>query len=90
MINLLSKGAAGSSQLVKRGPKILKRDFEPDFYVEHFVKDLSIALSEAERAGLQLPAMTQAKKFFEMYVEQGGGKNSTHGLIQVLEKMNNM
>lgn len=49
MINLLSKGAAGSFSMEKLGPRMLKRDFEPGFYVEHFVKDLGIVLDECRR-----------------------------------------
>lgn len=81
MINLLSKGAAASAQLEKLGPKMLKRDFEPGFYAEHFLKDLGIALGECERMNLQLPGMQQAKKFFDTYIEQGGARLGTHGFI---------
>jgi 3-hydroxyisobutyrate dehydrogenase len=49
MINLLGKGAAGSFSLEKLGPRMLRRDFEPGFYVEHFVKDLGIALEESRK-----------------------------------------
>jgi len=58
MIKLLNKGAAGSAQLEKLAPRMLKRDFDPGFYVEHFFKDLGIALDECERMGLTLPGMT--------------------------------
>lgn len=88
MIKLLNKGAAGSAQLEKLAPRMLKRDFEPGFYVEHFVKDLGIALGECERMGLQLPGMTQSKKFFDTYIEQGGAREGTQGFLQVLEKLN--
>ena len=74
MIKLLNKGAAGSSQLEKLAPRILRRDFEPGFYVEHFVKDLGIALSECKKMGIQLPGMTQSAKFFDTYIEQGGAR----------------
>ena len=55
MIDLLGKGAAGSFSLEKLAPRMLRRDFEPGFYVEHFVKDLGIALEESKRMGLSLP-----------------------------------
>jgi len=55
MILLLNKGGAGSFHLEKSAPRILKRDFEPGFHVEHFVKDLGIALSECKRMGIVLP-----------------------------------
>ena len=49
MVELLKGGAAGSFTLAKLAPRMLKRDFEPGFYVEHFVKDLGIILDEAGR-----------------------------------------
>ena len=60
MIALLSKGAAGSFSLEKLGPRMLKRDFEPGFYVEHFVKDLGIVLDEARRMKLSVPGTALA------------------------------
>jgi len=49
MVNALKPGAAGSFSLSVLGPRILKRDFDPGFYVEHFVKDLGIVLEESEQ-----------------------------------------
>lgn len=49
MIGLLQGGAAGSFSLQKLGPRMLKRDFEPGFYVKHFVKDLGICIEEGKR-----------------------------------------
>ena len=60
MINLLSKGAAGSFSMEKLGPRMLKRDFEPGFYVEHFVKDLGIVLDECKRSNLSVPGTALA------------------------------
>ena len=65
MILLLNKGAAGSAQLEKLAPRMLRRDFEPGFYVEHFVKDLGIALEECRRMGISLPGMSQSSQFFQ-------------------------
>lgn len=56
LIQLLSKGAAGSFSLEKLAPRMLRRDFEPGFYVEHFVKDLGIALDESKRMGISMPS----------------------------------
>ena len=64
MINLISKGAAGSFSLEKLAPRMLRRDFEPGFYVEHFVKDLGIALDEARRMKLGLPGLALASQFY--------------------------
>mmetsp|Transcript_35523 Transcript_35523/g.46737 ORF Transcript_35523/g.46737 Transcript_35523/m.46737 type:complete len:88 (+) Transcript_35523:553-816(+) len=55
MIQLLSQGGAGSFSLAKLGPRMLRRDFDPGFYVEHFVKDLGICLDECRRMNLSVP-----------------------------------
>ena len=60
MINLLNLGAAGSFTLQKLAPRMLKRDFEPGFYVKHFVKDLGIALEESRRLGISMPGTALA------------------------------
>lgn len=60
MITLLNKGAAGSFSLDKLGPRMLRRDFEPGFYVEHFVKDLGIAIEESRRMKIGLPGLAMA------------------------------
>jgi len=60
MTQLLSKGAAGSFTLSVLAPRMLKRDFEPGFFVEHFVKDLGICLEESKRMGLSLPGLALA------------------------------
>jgi len=56
----LSKGAAGSFSLEKLAPRMLQRDFEPGFYVEHFVKDLGIILDESKKMGITLPSTALA------------------------------
>ena len=65
LIELLSGGAARSFSLEKLGPRMIRRNFDPGFYVEHFVKDLGIALEEAKRMDLQLPGTALAFKFYE-------------------------
>jgi 3-hydroxyisobutyrate dehydrogenase len=62
------------------GPKIVKGDLAPGFMIEHFLKDLSIALSEAERMGLRLPGAAQARKLYAQLVEQGHGRDGTQAL----------
>ncbi len=60
MVTLLSKGGAGSFSLERLAPRMLRRDFEPGFYVEHFIKDLGIALEEARRMKIGLPGLSLA------------------------------
>jgi 3-hydroxyisobutyrate dehydrogenase len=89
MIQLLSKGAAGSFSLQVLGPRMLKRDFEPGFYVEHFVKDLGIILDESRRMGIALPGTAQAEQLYQALMAQGGARMGTQGLLTVLENLNN-
>ena len=60
MVDLLAGGAAGSFSLEKLAPRMLRRDFEPGFYVEHFVKDLGIVLEESKRMGISVPGTALA------------------------------
>ncbi|MCH2137414.1 MAG: NAD-binding protein, partial [Phycisphaerales bacterium] len=78
-------GAAGSWSINNLGPRILKQDFEPGFFVEHFLKDLSIALQEAELMGLDLPALQMAHAFYERAVTEGLGRKGTQALQLLVE-----
>jgi 3-hydroxyisobutyrate dehydrogenase len=73
-------GAAGSFQLTVMGPKIAKGDFAPGFMIEHFLKDLLIALSEAERMRLLLPGAAQARKLYAQLMDSGHGRDGTQAL----------
>lgn len=83
-------GAAGSWSLNNLGPRILDRNFEPGFFVEHFIKDMRIALSEAERMNLSLPGLALAKQLYEAVRAQGYGRKGTHALMLALEHLSNV
>lgn len=83
-------GAAGSKALEVLGPRILKRDFEPGFYVEHFIKDMGIALSEAERMNIALPGLGLVKQLYEAVRAQGYGRKGTQALMLALEHLSNV
>ena len=86
----VSVGAAGSKALEVLGPRILARNFEPGFYVEHFIKDMGIALAEAEKMNLSLPGLGLAKQLYEAVRAQGYGRKGTHALMLALETLNNI
>jgi 3-hydroxyisobutyrate dehydrogenase len=86
----VSTGAAGSKALEVLGPRIMRRDFEPGFYVEHFIKDMGIALAEAERMNLSLPGLGLAKQLYEAVRAQGYGRKGTQSLMLALETLNNI
>lgn len=88
-IETICSGAASSTALSVMGPRILKGNFDPGFYVEHYIKDMEIALEEAGRANLCLPCLALVKQFYVALKAQGGGKYGTQALIKVLEQMNN-
>jgi 3-hydroxyisobutyrate dehydrogenase len=83
-------GAAASWSLNNLGPRIIDRNFEPGFFVEHFIKDMGIALAEAERMHLALPGLALAKQLYEAVRAQGLGRKGTHALMLALEHLSNV
>ncbi len=90
VLKSVSSGAAGSWSLSNLTPRILKGDYAPGFFVDHFVKDLSIAIEEAEKVGLQLPGLSNAKKAYEYLQTMGHGNSGTQSLILGIAKQNAM
>lgn len=90
VLKSVSVGAAGSKSLDIYGARLLKRDFEPGFYVEHFIKDMGIALAEAERMSLFLPGLALTKQLYEAVRAQGFGRKGTQSLLLALEAVSNV
>jgi 3-hydroxyisobutyrate dehydrogenase len=86
----VSTGAAGSKALEVLGPRIMARNFEPGFYVEHFIKDMGIALAEAEKMNLCLPGLALSKQLYEAVRAQGYTRKGTHALMLALEHISNV
>lgn len=78
----VSTGAAGSKQLDFQGRKILDNNYEPGFFMKHFVKDMKLAQEEAESAGLGLNVLGQVLDNCEELVENGDGDLGTQALIK--------
>jgi 3-hydroxyisobutyrate dehydrogenase len=83
----VSVGAAGSKSLDLYAPRIFARNFEPGFYVEHFIKDMGIALAEAEKMRLSLPGLALAKQMYESVRALGHGRKGTQALMLALEHL---
>ena len=83
-------GAAASWSLNNLGPRIIDRNFEPGFFVEHFIKDMGIALDEAKRMGLALPGLALANQLYLAVQAQGFGRKGTHALMLALEHLANV
>ena len=90
MLQLLQGGSAASANLKSMGPKMLQRNFEPGFYVEHFVKDLSIALEESRRMGLKVEGTEHAHELYKALSEQGYQRDGIQALLRELEALNNI
>jgi 3-hydroxyisobutyrate dehydrogenase len=80
-------GAAASWSLNNLGPRIMDRNFEPGFFVEHFIKDMGIALDEAKRMNLSLPGLALANQLYLAVQAQGYGRKGTHALMLALEHL---
>jgi 3-hydroxyisobutyrate dehydrogenase len=83
----VSGGAAGSWSLANLAPRMLAGDFSPGFYVEHFVKDMEIALREAERMQLKLPGLALAKQLYERLAATGHARSGTQALVLALAEL---
>jgi len=83
----VSTGAAGSWSLSNLGPRIMANNFDPGFFVEHFIKDMGIALAESRRMGLSMPGLALAEQLYQSVKAKGWGKNGTHALMLTLAEM---
>lgn len=88
VIKSVGSGAAGSWSVNELGPRMIKRNFDPGFYVEHFIKDLEIALAEAARMRLALPGLGLARQLYEAVRALGHERSGTQALLAALEAMN--
>ncbi len=88
VIDVIGKGAASSWSINNLGRRIAKGDYDPGFYIKHFVKDMGIALAEARRMNLSLPGLALAHQFYVSAIALDWENLGTQGLYRVFEKMN--
>ncbi len=86
----IASGAAGSWSLSNLGPRIIAGNFDPGFFVEHFIKDMGIVLAEAKAMNLELPGMALAEQLYQDLAAQGHGRKGTHSLILALGKLSDI
>lgn len=84
VLESVASGAAGSWSLSNYGPRMIVGNFDPGFFVEHFIKDMGIALAEARRMRLALPGLALAEQLYEAVAAQGYAKKGTHSLMLAL------
>ncbi len=86
----VSTGAAGSWSLSNLAPRVLRGDFAPGFYVEHFIKDMGIALEEAGRAGLKLPILAETCALYKQLMAQGSAREGTQAIVKAVARYNRL
>jgi 3-hydroxyisobutyrate dehydrogenase len=86
----VSSGAAGSWALSNLAPRILDGDFAPGFFVDHFVKDMGIALAEARRMRLAMPGLALAQQLYVALQAQGRGRDGTQALVHALASLSDV
>ncbi|MCL4107071.1 UNVERIFIED_CONTAM: hypothetical protein GTU68_050302 [Idotea baltica] len=83
----VASGAAGSWSLSNLGPRIIANNFDPGFFVEHFVKDMGIVLEESRRMGLSMPGLALGFQMYQAVVAQGSARKGTHALQLALANL---
>lgn len=87
MVGTISKGAAGCWTLDNLAPRIIKKDYDPGFFVDHFIKDMGIALEEAARMGIALPGLALVHQLYLAVQASGHGLDGTQALIGALDRL---
>lgn len=90
VIDVIGSGAAGSWSINNLGRKIAKDDYDPGFFIKHFVKDMGIALAEARKMGIALPGLALAEQLYVAAMAQGLENMGTQGLYLALKHVNAM
>lgn len=84
VLQTLESGGADNWSMENYAPRILKDDYTPGFFAKHFLKDLRIALNEADKMHLNLPATDAARNLYARLVDEKGlGNNGTQALVKL-------
>ena len=86
MLDSISQGAAGSWQMSNMAPRMLKGDFDPGFFIKHYIKDMNIAIEEAGQVGLKMPVLQEVHDMYQLLDDQGMGDLGTQALIKYFDK----
>lgn len=85
VLKSIGQGAAGSWSLNNLGPRIIKGDDRPGFFIKHFIKDMGIALESARRMGLDTPGLELALGLYKEMADKGFGDNGTQALYKLFQ-----
>lgn len=82
VLKSISTGAAGSWSLSNLAPRMLNGNFEPGFFIKHFLKDMKIALDEAEKMNMEVPGLSLAHSLYTLLSERGEENSGTQALYK--------
>ncbi|HHX06869.1 MAG TPA: NAD(P)-dependent oxidoreductase [Erysipelothrix sp.] len=82
--SVINNGSAASWQAANNGPKMVSQDFDPGFFIKHFVKDLQLAVDNAEGHHYGLTEMILSQ--YRHLIDQGDGDLGTQAIIKFYEK----
>ncbi|MGD1821081.1 MAG: NAD(P)-dependent oxidoreductase [Pleomorphochaeta sp.] len=88
LIDTIKSGAAGCWTLDNLAPRIVKEDYNPGFFIDHFIKDMKIAIDECEKLSINLPTLKLVEQLYEQLQKDGKGKLGTQALILALRELN--
>lgn len=86
VLTSIGSGAAGSWSLSNLAPRMIANNFEPGFYVKHFIKDMGIALDAAKEMGIKTPGLELAKSLYDQLADLGEENSGTQALYKLLDK----
>jgi len=85
-LTAIGGGSASSWQLLNNGPKMLSKNFDPGFYIHHFVKDLDLIEEESGKVDITLPVVHQVLELYRQLIEEGDRELGTQALIRAYRK----
>ncbi|MBU8848829.1 MAG: NAD(P)-dependent oxidoreductase [Desulfobacterales bacterium] len=85
VLKSIGAGAAGSWSLNNLGPRMIAENFEPGFYIKHFIKDMNIAATSSSRMGLETPGLDLALSLYKKMAEMGYENDGTQGLLKLFK-----
>lgn len=87
LLEILGASTLGSPMFASKGPKILKRDFDANFFVRHMLKDLTLAADAGQQSRTPLPLNALTRELFVAADAQGSGTEDYSAVVKVLERL---
>ena len=83
VLTSIATGAAGSWSLSNLAPRMIAGNFDPGFFVKHFIKDMRIAAESSKDLDLDTPGLSLALSMYEKLASEGGESNGTQALLKL-------